>query len=190
MVHGDDFICLSAPNALDEMQACFRRWWDIKLRRVVGNDIGDIREIDILKRKLIWDGAKLMLRADQRHREMGIKGNSKGVPIPYEDDNSMEDVSEHLESICATKFRSMSARINYLSLDRPDMQFAAKRVCQGMAKLKRIARYLANGQKGHWSLGRREDHPGCCESMSTQTGQDARRRVSPQATEWQCGVAA
>lgn len=50
----------------------------------------------------------------------------------------------------------MAARVNYLSLDRPDLQFAAKRVCQsmanpttaGMAKLTRVARYLAGAPEG------------------------------------------
>ena len=166
VVHGDDFTFLGVPNALDEMLRCFRKWWDIKLRGVIGNDTGDIREIDILNRKLIWDGDKLTLTADQRHREvlcreMGIKDNSKGVTIPCEDDNSAEDTTELLDSKNATKFRSMAARVNYLSLDRPDLQFAAKRVCQGMAnptmagmmKLKRVARYLASAAEGTLEFG-------------------------------------
>ena len=50
----------------------------------------------------------------------------------------------------ASEFRTLAARANYLALDRPDIQFATKELCRGMAnptvgdkrKLKRLARYL------------------------------------------------
>ena len=49
-----------------------------------------------------------------------------------------------------TKFRQLAARANYLSLDRPDIAFAAKECCRHMSgpgnldwvALLRIARYL------------------------------------------------
>ena len=34
----------------------------------------------------------------------------------------------------ATEFRGLAARANYLSLDRPDIQFATKEICREMAK--------------------------------------------------------
>ena len=50
----------------------------------------------------------------------------------------------------ASEFRGLAARANYLSLDRVDIQFAAKEMCRDMAtpnesslvKMKRLARYL------------------------------------------------
>ena len=50
----------------------------------------------------------------------------------------------------ASRYRALSARLNYLSLDRPDLQFAAKQASRYMATprvsdwalLKRTARYL------------------------------------------------
>lgn len=110
VVHGDVFtFLLGIPNALDEMLSHFRQWWDNKLRGVLGDDTGNIKEIDILNRKLKWDGARLTLAADHRHREilcreMGIKENSKGVSIPCEDDNNPEDTSDPLSGVEATKF--------------------------------------------------------------------------------------
>ena len=62
----------------------------------------------------------------------------------------------------ASRFRGLVARVNYLSLDRPDLQFAAKTASQHMAqpkvcdsaKIKRIARYLVKAtravQKFSW----------------------------------------
>ena len=40
----------------------------------------------------------------------------------------------------ATNYRSIAARANYLSADRPDMMYAVKELCRGMAKPTR----------GHW----------------------------------------
>ena len=58
----------------------------------------------------------------------------------------------------ASRFRGLVARVNYLILDRPDLQFAAKtassqrmaqpKVCY-WAKIKRIARYLV---KASWAV--------------------------------------
>jgi hypothetical protein len=50
----------------------------------------------------------------------------------------------------SSKYRSWTARVNYLSIDRPDIQFAVKSCAKGMSnphkedmmKLKRLARYL------------------------------------------------
>ena len=50
----------------------------------------------------------------------------------------------------ASRFRGIVARLNYLALDRPDLQFAAKECCRRMAsptcsdwmKIKRVGRYL------------------------------------------------
>ena len=49
-----------------------------------------------------------------------------------------------------TNYRSIAARANYLSADRPDIMYAVKELCRGMAKppkghwlkLKRLGRYL------------------------------------------------
>ena len=55
-----------------------------------------------------------------------------------------------LSSIDATTFRALSARANYLSQDRPDINYASKELCREFAKpnrnsyarLKRLGRYL------------------------------------------------
>ena len=61
------------------------------------------------------------------------------------------EVDERLLSPAEAKlYRACAARANFLSLDRPDIQFAAKEACRymhapthdDMRKLKRIARYL------------------------------------------------
>ena len=49
-----------------------------------------------------------------------------------------------------TRYRAIAARANYLAADRPDLMYAVKELCRGMAKptelhwnkLKRLGRYL------------------------------------------------
>lgn len=160
MVHGDDFPFLGTSEALTSVLAHFRSWWDVKLRGVMGSDQEDSKRMDIFNRTLTWDGKKLILKADNKHAqvlfdELGIKENSNGVTIPTceSDEKAMEEVLDQRE---ASRYRSLAARANYLGLDRPDLQFATKRICQemanptasGMARLKRIARYLVNTPEG------------------------------------------
>jgi len=72
------------------------------------------------------------------------------VPIVKETKEEVVEVEVELDSHVATEFRGLAARANYLSLDRPDIQFATKEICRemarptekGMLKMKRLARYL------------------------------------------------
>ena len=64
-----------------------------------------------------------------------------------------EEEEVYMDPAEATRFRGVAARINYLAMDRSDIQFAAKECCKRMAnpvlsdwmKVKRVGRYL----KGH-----------------------------------------
>ena len=61
-----------------------------------------------------------------------------------------EAETEALVGAEATRFRAVAARANYLSGDRPDIQYAVKEICRRMAKpvkgdwekLIRLGRYL------------------------------------------------
>ena len=62
----------------------------------------------------------------------------------------LDNIGDHLSSEQATAYRALAARANYLSLDRPDISFAAKELClqfsqpteQSIKALKRLVRYL------------------------------------------------
>ena len=45
----------------------------------------------------------------------------------------LEEDAEALEGRQATEYRGLAARANYLAADRPDMQYAVKEICRGMA---------------------------------------------------------
>ena len=72
------------------------------------------------------------------------------MPIVKETKEEAAEREVELGPYVATEFRGLAARANYLSLDRPDIQFATKEICRemakpterGMLKMKRLARYL------------------------------------------------
>ncbi len=67
VVYGDDVTFLGYPEALGEILEQMRAWWDIKLRGIMGDEVGDDREMTILNRKLKWHGSARILSADEEH---------------------------------------------------------------------------------------------------------------------------
>ena len=73
-----------------------------------------------------------------------------GPRVRQEDDEAVEVAKED-----ATQYRSLVARLNYLSHDCPDLQFPIKQVSREMAnpmrgswgRLKKVARYLLGREK-------------------------------------------
>ena len=123
---------------------------------------------------LTWNKDGIHYEADQRHveilvRELGLEG-CKPVTTPgareetgkaiIKDTADSDDVL--LDGHGATMFRALAARANYLSQDRPDIQFAVKEVARRMSApravdqqlLKRLGRYLAGSPRAqykfHW----------------------------------------
>jgi len=74
---------------------------------------------------------------------------SPGTPEDNEGVKAREQ-PEDLQGNEATEYRAIAARLNYLSLDRPDLQYAAKNVAKNMSApkaydwqaVKRVGRYL------------------------------------------------
>ena len=143
-------------------------------------------EIQILNRTLRWTMESITYEADQRHAEIVIQDmnlkKAKAVSTPAVPEVSEEAnlrLSSHdMTKDEASRFRRLLARVNYLSLDRPDLQFAAKtgsqhmaqpRVCD-WAKIKRIARYLINASRAVQMFACRSQH------TSTRTGPARRSR--------------
>ncbi len=96
------------------------------------------------------------LEADPRRAELiveqlGIK-DGKGLATPGMDevDGKEEKDEEELTGKNIALFRGVAARGNYLSMDRLEMQYAAKETCREMAKptirsirrMKMIGRFL------------------------------------------------
>ena len=70
----------------------------------------------------------------------------------------LESCGDELDDEAATLYRALSARILYLSMDRPEISFAAKELCRhfahptrtGVEALKRCARFLVGLPRLVW----------------------------------------
>ena len=77
-----------------------------------------------------------------------------------EEINQAEDI-ERLDVPETKRFRSLAATLDYMSSDRPDVQYATKAVCTKMAspsrgswkRLKKAGRYLKRAEKVTWKMG-------------------------------------
>ena len=82
-------------------------WFEIKLRAILGGDVGDDLEVVILGRKLRWTKDGLRYEADPKHRKMildyfGFEGKSNGIIY-----NGEKDIKEEEDSkLLALKFSS------------------------------------------------------------------------------------
>ena len=132
---------------------------------------------------------------------MGIDESSREVTTPC--DKSLEDTKnsnalkvneeeeEKLESSQATRYRAMTARMNYLGQDRSEIQFAIKELGKDMSnpskkswsKLKRLLRYL-KGKPRYRMLYAYQSHPGRITAWSDSDFADARNRGNRHQPEY------
>jgi len=143
------------------------QWYDVKFRGIMGSGRQDIKEVVILGRKLRWTHEGLEYEADPRHRReimkaTGLQRGSKAVAgaaimsKEAEDGDVRELVHDEKK-----EYRAAAARFNYLGLDRPDLQYATKEICQEMSrptargrrKIKHAARYLLEAARLVWKFG-------------------------------------
>ena len=102
------------------------------------------------------------MEADPRHGELVVEQVTKeGARTTTTPGNGLAKEGEderELEGEQATECRALAARCNYLSMDRPDTQFAVKEACREMAKptagawsrLERIGQYLKGRPRLIW----------------------------------------
>ena len=101
--------------------------------------------------------------ADPRHGEFVIKKlrlvGTKGV-VSLGTDEELTDDRIDLQGEEATEYRSLAARLNYLSADKPDLQYAVKEICRTMSsptsllmqRLIRVAKYLVQRPRLVWKF--------------------------------------
>ena len=95
-------------------------------------DKGDDKVVTILGRKLVWHEGGIRYEADEKHREIlldyfGFKRDSRGLGVNGDkEDKEEEGEDEEVGREEATIFRGLAARLNFLSLDCPDLQFPVK----------------------------------------------------------------
>ena len=155
MVHGDDFITAGGREEVKQFRRELEDRFEVKTK-VVGTKEGEVQEAKVLNRIVRVTGEGWEYEPDQRHADLIVKDlsleHARSVKTPCEEEKAADEVEYKKELIGseATAFRGLAARVNYLALDRADLQYAAKEVCRGMAKptlghwkkMKRIGRYL------------------------------------------------
>ena len=161
-VHGDDFTITGPDHELLWLEQRMAEKYEIKTK-YLGPDAHHEAEVRVLNRTLRWTSEGVEYEPDQRHaelivRELGMETaravSTPGAAESREEAEANED-SPELEKADATAYRGLAARLNYLALDRPDLQFAAKECAKRMAKpkesdwlkLKRVARYLVGNMR-------------------------------------------
>ena len=103
-------------------------------------DQGEVREARILNRIIRVTEEGWEYEADQRHADLIIQetGAAKLSVLSHPGGDKKvieeEEKSKELVGVEATRFRAVAARANYLSADRPDIQYAVKEICRRMSK--------------------------------------------------------
>ena len=116
------------------------------------------KNMKVLNRRIGWGPQGNSYEADTKHIPAMLKAlnmehcKSLNTPGAKKDEikSNMQNEIE-MENWAATKFRAVVATCNYLSADRPDIQFATKECSKRLAKpvqadwdmLKHLLRYLA-----------------------------------------------
>ena len=155
-VHGDDFLCVGeVPDLEWTYEALRKEIWCEKQGILGPKSEGLCSTLTVLNRILTHEEetGDILYEADPRHvalvlRDLGLE-HAKGVSSPAV---KVQEADEEavIEGSAARVFRSVTMRLNFLSADRPDIQFGTKEAARHMAnptrsamtKVKRIGRYL------------------------------------------------
>ncbi|CAK0899207.1 unnamed protein product [Prorocentrum cordatum] len=166
--HGDDFAVLAQQQDIDSFEATLGKKYEFKKTANLGFDEGDDKQAVFLNRVIEVSAGvppgggrpcrHAMIEPDKRHAEIVIDelGLSKanGVDTPMEkrsaDKQMMDAKSAALGAAEASRFRSLTMRVAYLSQDRLDLAEASKTLARSMQTpteaswlmLKRVGRYL------------------------------------------------
>ena len=160
VVHGDDFTFTGHDGDLNWIQSEMEKAFLCKVGGRLGNGVGDVQEVRLLNRVIRWTPEGLLYEADPRHVEqlvrdlerMGEEAARTPLSSPgFKRDAEAVEASTPLGPEATHEYRALAARANFLSMDRPDLGFAAKECCRKMATpttvdwaaLVRLTRYLA-----------------------------------------------
>ena len=97
----------------------------------------DLKEITLLNRVITWSDDNTDIEADPRHAELvitelGLCDDSKVSTTPG---CKMKDDKEPYmpDKVMTTKYRYITARLNYMASDRADLQYSVKELCRDMS---------------------------------------------------------
>ena len=194
VVHGDDFVSSGSESEIKWLHGKMAGQYEVKIRGILGPEENDQKSIRILNRIVEFQPWGIQYEPDQRHVEGIINdldlaaANGVNTPGVKEKTEEVEEDRE-LDPTQVKMFRRVAAKANFLALDRPDIQYATKEACRGMAKpmesdwrkLKRLARYLKlfprMTTRYEWQASPQRldvftdtDHAGCLRSRKSTSG--------------------
>ena len=128
-VHGDDFVAVGDRAQLNWFQGNLAAAYSIK-SQLMSSCGEDTKQVRFLNRIISWKDNAIEYEADPRHAEivMGLVNDSRSSPITGSKSNANRNSSRELSASECTQYRAAVARCNFLAIDRPDIQFAAKEV--------------------------------------------------------------
>ena len=208
MVHGDDFIIVAKRVGRERTLKLLEDQFELK-HDTIGPIANSPKELRVLGRIITWHDWGWTLEADPSLIEaavekMGLEG-AKGVAAPgykVEGSNGTCDIrarrtdprpvhdpdsewpgfddSEPLTGEGLKRYQSVSALLNFISMDRPEEMYAVKELMRRMSnpttgdesKLKRVVRFLRTLPRlvarypwsplaGHLEIYTDSDHAGC-----------------------------
>ncbi len=162
MVHGDDFITAGPAQDIDWFEREMAKHLEIVCKARLGFEPGCSKEGKILSRVVRVDQKSFTWEADPRHAELAIQelGLTTARPQLSPGGANAQDGDEELKLDTAAKsaYRTVTARLNYLASDRPELLLATKEcgkaaTCSSRADLthlKRIGRFLLKEPRCVW----------------------------------------
>ena len=155
-VHGDDFTTAGAKPNLDWFESQLESHYELRKGGRISPGPQDAKDGRVLNRIIQWTNAGIEYDADPRQVEklvesLDLEGANSVVTPGVKPLREQLDEKRPLPQSEHTGFRGHAARGNFLSSDRPDIQYAAKEICRWMANptdvslaaLKRLVKYLS-----------------------------------------------
>jgi hypothetical protein len=202
VVHGDDFTGCGVDEDLDWIQELMATWFEIKVRARLGDGEKDDKEVVILGRIVRWTRDGIEYEADPKHRKiilesLGLDEGSRTLSLNGEKEDGKEEDWE-LEELAkgeAKEFRGLAARMNFLSLDCPDIQFPIKQSSREMARpkrgswkrMKKVARYLLNRRRIVWMYRWQDEAKISHTATDSDWGDTCKDRKSMSGGMWMIG---
>ena len=213
LVHGDDFLCVAREAGRQQLHRALAAAYEIK-SETIGPAPNDRKEMRVLGRIIRYTeaGDGLTIEADPAHLEVVLENlgleTSKPVASPGAREESSltareieqrrlamapvapeDDIASALTGQQLKDYQSLAARLNFYSMDRPDVQFAVKELMRRLScpdeddwvKLKRVARYLRGAERAiiryPWAplatkvqVFADSDHAGCIRTRKSSYG--------------------
>ena len=170
IVHGDDYVSSGFDSDLMWLEGELSKAYEIKTQKL-GLAKGWERQGKVLNRIVSCTDEGWTIETDPRHAELIVEqlgvAEARAVVSPGIDGAAEDDEDDDVDIVGPdlSRFRGVAARCNYLSFDRPDMQFATKEICREMSKpttgslrrLRRIGCYLKGAKRLVWDFKMQDD---------------------------------